>query len=246
MRRTLVRGLIALGAGIAAMVFLIATTSRPKMSKVVVVTQPVSAGSVISSSDLGALVVESVPPGAVTDPGQVVGRYSETALFPGETLSSAAVGRTYGLGAGLVGVTLPVSPAESGLVFVGDWVDVIGEEGNPTAGSVASVSPLVSHVKVTGVYTSSGAAVTPQALSSSSSSSTAPALVSLAVTPDQAELLASYAGENGDSIWLVYDPSNVGFTTMSTSTGPQPSGSTSSSGSTPGQGQPATPGGAGR
>lgn len=229
MRRSLVRGLIALGVGLVALVVLIATTSRPKLYSVITVTQPVAAGSVISPNDLGSVSVASVPSGAVTDARAVVGKYAETPLYPGETLSASAVGSTYGIGHGLVNLTIPVSPAQSGLVLVGDYVDVIGEVSNPNAGTTAAVLPVVSGVRVTGVYTSSAAPITAQSLATSSSTSSAPALVSLAVTPAQAEKIAAYAGQNGDSVWLVDDPARVGFGGSSTVSTSPPTGATSGS-----------------
>lgn len=237
MRRSLVRGLIVAGVGLAAMIVLVLTTSRPALHPVVVVTQPIAAGSVLSAADLGTMDVVNVPSGVVTSPGSVVGKYAQAALYPGETLPQDAVGAGYGLGKGLVEVVVPVSAAQSGLVFTGDWVDVIGEQTSTAQGATATVTPIVSHVLVTGVYTSSGAAVTQQSLAASSSSSTAPSLVALAVTPSQAETITSYAGQTNDSVWLVFDPGHVGFNseippTTSSSTVGSPSGPSGSTAST--------------
>ncbi|MGC8489806.1 MAG: hypothetical protein ACP5QO_16515, partial [Clostridia bacterium] len=67
MRRTIWRGALALCAAIGLGVFLLATTAKPHLTRVVVVTHPVAAGSPVTATDLAWLaVVGQAPTGVLT------------------------------------------------------------------------------------------------------------------------------------------------------------------------------------
>lgn len=220
MRRTVLRGLLALLAAIVSAVFLVATTARPRLVPVVSVTATVPEGSVVSPTDLGTLYVTDPPPTAIRTPASAIGLYAETTLEPGQILVQSDLGRSFGPGKGKVEVTIPVTPAESDLASVGDVVDLVGYLPPTTPNSRSAVLPLAQGVKVIGVFTSSGAPVTS---SGTANGSVAPALVQVAVSPQQAAAIIPFVSQSGASVWLVEDPYQNGVAVVPIPSSPRPS-----------------------
>lgn len=246
MRRTIFRGALALIAAVVMAVLLMVTTSSPKVSQVLLVTQNVPAGAVVSSSDLGTVPVLQIPSGAVTSQSSVVGQIAQYPLFPGETLTSGAVGPTYGLGKGLVSITIPVGAAQSALAGVGSLVDVFGFVTVNGQGATTA-QPLAIGVKVIGVYTTSAVPIVPQTNAPAGSSPGVPGLMQLAVTPAQAESILPMLGQQGATVWLVADPlhtlqaEGVVAPAVPTQTTTSPSTSTTTGSASSGSGSTSTP-----
>ena len=206
MRRTMWRGALALGTALGLGVFLLATTARPPLTRVVVVTHPVAAGAPVTTSDLGWLTVTGhAPPGVLTTP-PAPGERAQAPLYPGETLTASLLARTYaGLPPGHVRVVVPVSAAQSALVQVGSRVDVMASV-HPSNG-LTLIETAATRVPVVGVYNATGGAVV-----TTGTGAAAPGLVALAVTPSQLShlmpLLTAASG-SGTAYWLVFDPQAV-------------------------------------
>jgi Flp pilus assembly protein CpaB len=208
MRKSLSRGILALIVSVVAWIILSGMVKRPRLLPVVVVTQPVSAGTTLTPAELGtALWLAPLPPGVVTNPATIVGEITQMPLAPGQTLTLADVGHRYlGLPRGTVAMVLPVAAAQSALVQPGDYVDVValpssGTGSNGVVPTAPTAHTVATHLLVLGVYSSSGSSVT-----ASGAAGQAPGLVKLAVTPRDAITLAPLAGANGTAFWLVRDP----------------------------------------
>lgn len=193
-QRTLLRGGLALIAGALTAGVILAGVQKPHLQSVPVIVQAVPAGQMVTAGDLGALLVALPPAGAITQPSAIVGRYAQVGLAPGETVTAALIGRSYGPSAGQVRVVVPVTAADSALAVTGETVGVYGTM--PAAsGALPTVTELVPSAKVVGVYTEGAVEITPEAPG-------APALVALAVTPAQATAILPYMGQ-GETIMLV-------------------------------------------
>lgn len=203
MRKSVIRGLVALVVGIGASLALILTVHPPHLHPVLAIQRPVTAGQVLTPADVRIVWVRgAVPPGLLTTPTAVTGERAQMALAPGQTLTAADVARTFeGIPPGFVKVMVPVTAGQSALVQTGQRVDVLGLAKTSTqAASPAVVLPLALHVRVLGIYTSSGGAIT--------TPGTAPGLVALAVTPSVAQQLLPYLTQSS-AYWLVVDPQGV-------------------------------------
>lgn len=205
-RKNLIRGIAALVVAIVAFIALSSTTAKTKLVSVVTMTKPVGAGQVISSHDLGTMMVKApAPAGMLTSTNRVAGEIAQVDLSAGQTLSSGEVAATFGgVPKGDVKVIVPVSAGQSGLAHAGNWVDVLGV-AKTTKGSTttANVVPLALGARVLGVYSQSGGPVV-----TSGPNPAAPGLVSLAVTPSEAQALVPYLSQSSD-YWLVMDPQGV-------------------------------------
>ncbi|MHB1926589.1 MAG: SAF domain-containing protein [Leptospirillum sp.] len=189
---------------LAAMIFLIANTSRPKAYQVYTVTAEIPVGSVITSNNLGTIsVMGGVPSGAIPSTQSVIGQYAQTTLYPGQMLVSQDVASTFGgTPAGDVSLMMPVTAAQSALVGPGQYVDVMGFVAGAASGAAPNVVPLATHILVLNTYTSGGAAMT------GTPATSAPGMVELAVTPAEAETLLPFMS-NASDYWLVLDPHRV-------------------------------------
>lgn len=205
-RKNLVRGIAALVVAIGAFIALASTTAKTKLVPIVMMTKSVAAGQAISQGDLGTVMVKApAPAGALTTSAHVAGQLAQVALSPGQTLAQNQIAGTYGgIPKGDVKVIVPVSAGQSGLAHDGDWVDVLGV-AKTTKGSntTASVVPLALGARVLGVYSQSGGPVV-----TSGPNPAAPGLVSLAVTPSEAQALVPYLSQSSD-YWLVMDPQGI-------------------------------------
>jgi Flp pilus assembly protein CpaB len=143
-RRSLVLILAAVACGSAAFVVVAAAADRAVSAAVqrggtvavVVATGDAPRGTVLSGDDVEVArrASGSVPPGATSSAGEVVGRRLLTDVAPGEVIGLARLApRPSGPVAALVppglrGVTIPTSLPE-GLVVPGDRVDVLATYG---------------------------------------------------------------------------------------------------------------------
>lgn len=192
----LVRGAAAVAAGLVVSVLLLSASTPPRLHPVAVVTTAVSAGTVLAAADISNLMVAAPPAGALTVE-QAEGRYAQTPLYPGDTVSAEQVGPSWGAAAGDVKVVVPVTAAGSALAQPGGYVEVYGMT-TAAIGSAPAVTLLAPRAKVLGVYTTSATPIT-------ASSPGAPALVALAVTPAEAQAIVPYEG-SGATVTLVDIP----------------------------------------
>ena len=193
-QKALLRGGLALVAGVVVAGVILAGVQKPHVYPVPVITQAVPAGQMVTAADLGTMLVTLPSAGAIVQESAIVGEYAQVGLYPGETVTSALVGRSYGVGAGQVRVVVPVTAADSALAVTGETVTVYGTMPG-ASGALPTVTQLVPSAKVVGVYTAGAVAITLQAPG-------APALVALAVTPAQATAILPYMGQ-GETILLV-------------------------------------------
>lgn len=196
--KALLRGGGALLAALALAAFVLHSTARQRLYSVVAVTQSVPVGTQIADQDLGTLWTVAVPKGATVKASSAVGRYAQVPLYAGETLTAAQVGPAPHAGPGQVQLVVPVSAAQSALASVGDTVAVYASRAQ-TGQPLASVTEIVAGVRVLGAYTSAGAPITPQAPGT-------PALVALAVTPQEVAAILPYVSGQGSALYLVRQP----------------------------------------
>ena len=197
-QKTLLRGGLALVAGVVMAGVILAGVQKPHVYQVPVITQAVPAGQMVTAADLGTMLVTLPPAGAIVQESAIVGQYAQAGLYPGETVTPSQIGHnSYGAGAGQVRVVVPVTAADSALAITGETVTVYGTMPG-ASGALPTVTQLVASAKVVGVYTAGAVAITAQAPG-------APALVGLAVKPAQATAILPYMGQ-GATIMLVARP----------------------------------------
>ncbi len=184
MKKPIWRALLALVAAVAVAGVVISHTEHRRLYPLVTVVQAVPVGGQITAADLGTVLVAAVPPGAVTSPMSVVGRYAQEPLAPGSTLVTTEIGPPLRAGHGEVRVVVAVTASASALATTGETVSVYGVVPGPN-GALPTVTLLAPAARVIGVYSSGAVPITSQAPG-------APALVALAVTPAQATAILPY------------------------------------------------------
>jgi Flp pilus assembly protein CpaB len=112
-----------------------AQAAKVEMVKVVVLAQDVPERMVIEAGSLAVktVPVELVPPGAISEPSEAIGKMSSSRLYAGEVLLAAKLastngqsGLSYTLAPGQVVITWPASDIiTTGAVHAGDTVDVL-------------------------------------------------------------------------------------------------------------------------
>lgn len=186
---------------------------------------------------VASVPTSDLPPNAITPNKPSVGYYSTTALFPGQILVSQDVAVSGNGGeAGLLGDLAPgdrafsiqvsAASAASGLILPGDLVDVIvvasGNSGGLGPHGPRAIT-VVQHVEVLGSSSVPTIAVngpsTQSASTQSSSSSSSPSssvVYTLALTPQQVQMVALAA--NMGTLYLSLDPLNPTIFTGSPTT----------------------------
>ena len=196
-QKALLRGGMALVAGVVMAGVILAGVQKPHVYPVPVIVQTVPTGQMVTAADLGTMLAALPPTGAINQESAIVGHYAQVSLYLGETVTPAQIGRSYGAGAGQVRVVVPVTAADSALAVTGEVVTVYGTMPG-ASGALPTVTQLVPSAKVVGVYTAGAVAITAQAPG-------APALVALVVKPAQATAILPYMGQ-GETIMLVARP----------------------------------------
>lgn len=227
-------GLGALVVGVAA-----AKAAAGPGHPAVVAKTTIPAGTTITSAMVTTHDVNGVVHTFKT-PALVIGKQALGIIPAGSPLVAGLVGQAAhqgGLTTNEVGVWVPVNLTTSALATSGDRVDVIftsSQLASSTqgAGQAAGVV-LLQGAQVLAVANSTGAALNPTGGKASSTSSTAPAAVELAVPRREAPQLVE--AETLGTLTLVQDPWVRGVTiprqTLSPPT-PPPSGTAASSSST--------------
>ena len=228
-RRKLLRILIPL-LGALVVTFLIAKlTAQPKAAtaSVVVATQDVSAGAILSSQDLS---LKSVPagsalPGSVTSVPAAAGEVTRVGLAVGDPVlsnelqASQMAGLSYQIPAGERAFTVPVNGVSgvAGNLAPGDEVDVLATFPAQSTGTTAQAHAdvVVQGVAILGLGTGTGS-VTPAAGNNSPYT-----LVTLAVTPTQAATI-SLSEQVGSVTFLLRPHAHPGTGTASVTVGGLP------------------------
>lgn len=216
-RRTRRRGLWLSGTvGLLTLVVGFARTPHTHYDTVVMTTQALPAGTVLSASDV---TVQKVPApgvaGAASTVGAVVGHPLHYAVVAHQPMMASDVQKVQlvqGLAPGQVGVMLPVSLASSDNVRPGDLVSVIwlgGTSNTSTSNAAASISlspgsSLAAGLRVLEVLDSQGVAVAGGTAKSGGFNGSTPASVEVAVPQQLAGILA-LAAQSGQ-FWLTLDP----------------------------------------
>lgn len=153
-RRLLVhrRGLAALAAGSAVFVALQATAAPPPPSRAVwVAGHDLPGGTVVRSDDLRQVEFnpDSVPPDAITDPTDAVGRTLAAPLTRGETLTIVRLVDTRFLTGypGLAAVPVRITDAAVvGLLRVGDRITLVATDpsGRSETRTIAEHAPVMA------------------------------------------------------------------------------------------------------
>lgn len=197
MRRIDLRVLLGLALLLAGVLGTLAIVQQAgQRTPVLVMARSVQAGQVIGADDVRVAELGTAPglaTLAASDRARVVGRRAAVPLEQGQVLGPAVVADGPALGPGQVAMSLAVAPehAAAGQVRAGDRVAVVssGKPDEPS-GEVGS-GVLLSPVQVLSVL--------PQG---EETSSDRPLLVSLAVRPAQAALLARAAQGTLDLVLL--------------------------------------------
>ncbi len=188
MRRIDLRVLIGLALLLAGVLGTLAIVQQAgQRTPVLVMARSVQAGQVISAADVRVAELGTAP-GVATlgagDRARVVGRRAAVPLEAGQVLGPAVVADGPALGAGQVAMSLALAPehAAAGQLRAGDQVAVVasGKPDDPGAGVASGV--LLSPVRVLSVLPQGDDASADRKL-----------LVSVAVRPEQAALLARAA-----------------------------------------------------
>lgn len=160
------RGLAAALVGLAVLLF--AQALRPPEAATVPVMAAATAlpaGHVIAASDLGFVdwPAEHRPPSGFTDPTELVGRITLTAIDAGEALSPNRVlspgmldgvnGSTDSTGGRVVAVGVRLAdPGEAGLLRPGDLIDLLAARGaGPVDGDHSGTGPTTAETVARGV-----------------------------------------------------------------------------------------------
>jgi Flp pilus assembly protein CpaB len=195
MRRVDLRVLVGLALLLAGVLGTLAIVQQAgRRTPVLVMARSVRAGQVIGTEDVRVAEL-GVAPGVATlgqgERARVVGRRAAAPLAEGQVLSPAAIADGLELGAGQVAMSLAVAPehAAAGQVRAGDQVAVVasGKQGETDVPSGVLLSP----VRVLSVLPQGDDASADRRL-----------LVSLAVRPEQAALLAQAAQGTLDLVLL--------------------------------------------
>ncbi|MCL8208623.1 MAG: Flp pilus assembly protein CpaB [Actinomycetia bacterium] len=244
-RGILVSVLVGLGALILS--WLGPLAAAHKVSRVVVATHALAAGTVLTAADVTtAAWAGPVPRGYLTAPTAAVRRVLAHDVVAGQPVLAAdlqAGAAQQGLAPGQVGVMVPVTLAASGGVRPGDTVDVIwagstAANGNGAGSGLTPGSTLLRGARVIAVVTSND---TPVQTSNTAGQtvggygSTVPAAVELAVPQADASALAAAAATG--TLWLVLDPWATGGSVPA----PTPTPPTPTVLPKPGSGPPAAP-----
>jgi pilus assembly protein CpaB len=167
-----------------------------KFAAVVVAKGDLSPGSQIQAGDLGTseLPVESVPPGAIRNAADAVGRSAASAIHKGQTLVEPALApRDWGMGLqalvppGMRAATIEVNEVTgmTGLLSPGCYVDVLATLTNEAGIRRTVARTIVENVKVTAV----GTEMAPKVAKEDVVRGERVRNVTLLVTPKQAEAL---------------------------------------------------------
>lgn len=141
LRRVVSAALVATAAWLAMTSFL--PQPAPRGAPIVVVTQDLMAGHVLTSDDLEVAdwPRDLAPGGAVADPGVLLGRALGAGMSRGEPVTAARVrgpGLLAGVPAGLVAAHVRVAdPAMAAMTTPGDRIDLISSAGRVVATDVA-------------------------------------------------------------------------------------------------------------
>ncbi len=197
MRRIDLRVLLGLALLLAGVLGTLAIVQQAgQRTPVLVMARSVQAGQVIGADDVRVAELGTAPGVATLGVGErarVVGRRAAVPLEQGQVLSSAVVADGPALGAGQVAMSLAVAPehAAAGQLRAGDQVAVVasGSQDQPNGGVGSGV--LLSPVQVLSVLPQGDEGGGERKL-----------LVSLAVRPSQAALLARAAQGTVDLVLL--------------------------------------------
>jgi len=196
-RRIDLRVLIGLALLLAGVLGTLAIVQQAgQRTPVLVMARSVQAGQVISAADVRVAELGTAP-GVATlgagDRARVVGRRAAVPLEAGQVLGPAVVADGPALGAGQVAMSLALAPehAAAGQLRAGDQVAVVAS-GKPDDASIGVASGvLLSPVRVLSVLPQGDDASADRKL-----------LVSVAVRPEQAALLAKAAQGTLDLVLL--------------------------------------------
>lgn len=209
---------LSLGAAAAVTVHEL-SPPRPDLASMVVVDRALPAGSTLSAADVRTVSVPpgALPPDALQDVGEAVGRTVAVNVTPGTVVSSPVLSTDLAgqapPGTVIAAVRL-AEPALADLLEPGMRVDLLAPA---TQHPETDVSAAVPGQPVPGTYLARGAVVQPVprsvpdspggdgllSLETSQSGDTAD-LVLVAVTPDEAASLANMAGWSAISAVLVH------------------------------------------
>lgn len=151
---------------VAAVVAVIGLRSSSKTELVVSVKAPISAGSVISATQLGQAslpVGASVPSIPADQQGSVVGHVAQVPLYPGDIVEPHDVGGQSALPLGDVAMTLSLAPEQAlgGTLRANDIVDVFAAPSTVAPGAAPAAVEVLSGIPVRAVATPNTVAGTP-------------------------------------------------------------------------------------
>lgn len=209
---------------VAGLVYFVLTqqTAPPETEEaedvvVLMAAMDIPAYTAVTAEMVGAteMKANAVPSGALTNPGQAIGKISQRQIMKGQTITagdvgarSAKQGLTFVIPDGMRGVTVALDPISGvgGFVFPGDRVDVLTtfeqDAVAMTRTILQNVEVLAMNEQVTRPTPSGGAQVTDQAGGGEGEQQeAAPAIeqvrsATLSVTPDEAQtlLLSAFKG----------------------------------------------------
>jgi len=190
--------------------------TEPETVTVLVATQDIAQYDAITSEMVGTteMNTRAVPSGALTEPGQVVGKLAQVPIFAEQTLTAgdvsertAAQGLTFVIPQGMRAVTVALDPISGvgGFVIPHDRVDVLTTFQQ---GEVAITKTILQNIEVLAMNeqtsrpaTTSGSGGTQSSDDGTQAEGEAPAQMqvksaTLAVAPDQAQslLLSAFKG----------------------------------------------------
>ena len=185
MRRVDLRVLIGLALLLAGVLGTLAIVRQAgQRTPVLVMARAVQAGRVIGAGDVRVAELGVAPGVATLEAGErarVVGRVATVPLEPGQILSPAVVADGPALAPDQVAMSVALAPehAAAGLLRAGDRVTVLASGKPDATGPSVQAGVLLSPVRVLSVLTQGDSGAADDKL-----------LVSLAVRPEQAALLA--------------------------------------------------------
>lgn len=211
MRKYITTLLLPLVLALSAAYFMFRFSEPPEavMVRVVTVTRNIKEGEVITSDDLSRteFPAEYLPKGALTNPADAEGKYAKRALEAGDLLFMHSLSDAPIADPGFVLYPLSVNWAQAGLVRPNDVIDIYAMGAQGSSAGLGAIRPILSKVKVVYVLDSNGRSIglmEPAGESvfqrSTSTSQEEPSLIVLALSPDQADILAAH---QRDSVKIV-------------------------------------------
>jgi len=180
-----------------------AQAAKVEMVKVVVMAQDVPERTVLEAGSLAVKTVpaELVPPGAITEPSEAIGKMAAARLYAGEVLLAAKLaatngqsGLSYTLAPGQVVITWPASDIiTTGAIHAGDTVDVlvtrIPPDERASTGEPVTKDPVTTQTTMQNLRVLAVGSVAPAVQSSNKEDSSSVPLVTFAVSHQDAVIL---------------------------------------------------------